>query len=494
MRQSYWTRKARLAKARRAIFVGVSLWCRWTYLTLRHPWTLENLKDVWLRMNGLIEDAIVRQTDPVQAMIRTAHREIRDNNRAAAQASFDRAIEMNPADPEAHLLRAAVLTYLEGNPRKLFKELVQGVSKAHSAARSLGLDRVKVRILGDDFGGMHATVLDGVIKLKKLGLMDNEHIMVIRKSAVGNLAYLNCWRTHIPIFITNDNNYYAIKSLLSPIFEEISALDCKSGIVPLYEAFNVALNGWGDSPPLLALTPEQRAAGDQVLEKVGISSASWFAGLHVREGAKGGQARSGPDADITTYAQAIERITSRGGWVIRMGIGGTPISPMNQVWDYANSQYQSDWMDVYLWGACRFFVGTSSGPVWVPPTFGKPVVLTNATTLGLTLNFANSLIVPKLLWSKRKNRHLTFCEMFEGPYAWSVRPDYDEGDVELVSNTPEELALAVEEMMARVEAPAAHAQLTHRQQILEGIRFAYVATSQARVCDSFLKLHADLIA
>jgi len=444
-------------------------------------------------MTGLLQDAILRQTDPSLAMVRSGHNALRKNNFEEARVFFDRAIALRPLDPGVHLMRASTITYLDGNILKLFKELDCGVKKVKNTSLKQGLNMVKLKILGDDFGGMHATVFDGLLKLKKLGVIEADYIVIIRESAVGNLAYLNCWRKHLPIIITNDNNYAAVKSLLSPIFEEISAIQTVMGILPLYEALNLGLNNWGDSQPLLELTDAQRYAGDRILESVGISPGSWFAGLHVREGAKGGIARSGPDADISTYDQAIKMITNNGGWVIRMGIGGTPIGPMDHLWDYANSEHQSDWMDVYLWGSCRFFVGTSSGPSWVPPSFGKPVLLTNATTLGLTLNFSNSLLIPKLLWSKSKARFLTFREIFEGPYAWSVRPDYDEGDVTMVSNTPEELALAVKEMMALVDNPAQYLNQTKYQKMLDDIRIPYAKVSQAKVVDCFLKTYSNLL-
>jgi len=241
------------------------------------------------------------------------------------------------------------------------------------------------------------------------------------------------------------------------------------------------------------LTEEQRYAGDRILESIGITSGSWFVGLHVREGAKGGQARSGPDADISTYDQAIKMITSSGGWVIRMGIGGTPIGPMECLWDYANSIYQSDWMDVYLWGSCRFFLGTSSGPSWVPPSFGKPVLITNATNIGLTLNFKNSLLLPKLFWSQSMDRLLTFREIFEGPYAWTVRPDYDDGDVVLVSNTPNDVAIAVQEIMEQLEGSRQDQYPTEFQKILDDIRAPYAEVSQGRIADCFLKSNSNLL-
>jgi putative glycosyltransferase (TIGR04372 family) len=475
------------------MIVGLKVFIRYLFHLFSNPFRLENIKDVWIRLIGLIEDSLNRQSRVEHIYIKSALDYLRVGKVSEAKNELDSALNLAPYSHELYFLRASAITYLEADPKKLASELIEGVNRKREVSENLGLDKLKIRIIGDEFGGMHATILDALVKLKKLGLIDNNHIMIIRKSRVINEAYLECWRKYLPIVVTNDNNYEAIKLLFSSIFEEISIFDCKTGAIPLYEAHNRAINGWGETKPLLKLTDHELTAGQKILKIFGIEPTDWFVGLHVREGAKGGEMRSGPDSDISTYYEAIKRVTDRGGWVIRMGIGGTPLRPMDRVWDYANSNHQCDWMDVFLWAKCRFFIGTSSGPLCVPPTFGRPVLLTNATTLGYTLNYHNSMLIPKLLWSKSKNRYLTYREIFYGPYAWSVRPNYDDGDVFLVSNTPEELAGAVEEMFIKLENVNIFAKKTQAQMSFENIRLPFNNTSQGVLAESFLKLHEDLL-
>jgi len=467
---------------------------RWLLLTLWHPWRLENVRHVMVELTALLQRSTARQSDPVTAVLRSAYQAVARGRLDAAEQLYDEAIRRNPHRAESHFLKAANLTYLRGIPVLMDGEFAEGLRANRLATTSLGLHALDLKILGDDFAGMgHLTLLDPLLKLKKLGLVTNRHLMVVQETSVANPAYLNYWRTHLPILVTNATNYSSIRDLFTPIFENVSMFEAKSGNLPLYEAWNLALNSWGDAPPLLQLTAEDREAGERVLEQAGIPRGSWFVGVHVREGEKGGHLRSGPDSDIVSYLPAFERVRERGGRVIRMGKGGTSIVETDGLWDYANSGVRSDWMDVYLWASCRFFIGTSSGPLSVPQTFGKPVLYTNATNMGMSPNFSRSLMIPKLFWSDAKKALLTFREMLNGPYGWTVLPSYDGGRTRLVPNSAAEIVSAVDEMLELLERPGTGSANTDMQHEFERLRAPYRRTSQARIADSFVRLHSDLL-
>src|SRR5256885_8476241 len=59
---------------------------------------------------------------------------------------------------------------------------------------------------------------------------------------------------------------------------------------------------------------------------------------------------------------AVQEITRRGGWVVRLGDPTMePFPPTPAVIDYAHSRLKSPATDVFLCGACRFFIGVASG-------------------------------------------------------------------------------------------------------------------------------------
>jgi putative glycosyltransferase (TIGR04372 family) len=149
-------------------------------------------------------------------------------------------------------------------------------------------------------------------------------------------------------------------------------------------------------------------------------------------------------------------------------------------------------MDVFLWASCRFFIGTSSGPVSVPPTFGKPVIYTNAVALGISPDFPGSIMIPKLFWSKRANRLLTFKEMLMGPYGWTVLPEFDDGRTQLVPNSPREILAAVEEMFESLDN-LGFKTASPAQAAFDEVRRPFRSTSQARIANSFATVHQDLL-
>lgn len=170
--------------------------------------------------------------------------------------------------------------------------------------------------------------------------------------------------------------------------------------------------------------------------------------------------RDAPDADIGAYRVAIESIVTRGGWVIRMGNPYmTPLPPMPQVIDYVHTDYFTDWMDVFLWASCRFFIGTQSGPQLVPPSFGVPCVLTNFPSIGIRLWFSQNIQIFKLRWSEKESRYLNFSEIITSDLGWAESTEYLASmGVKLVDNTPEEINDAVMEMMDGLEGKQSYSR------------------------------------
>ena len=77
--------------------------------------------------------------------------------------------------------------------------------------------------------------------------------------------------------------------------------------------------------PLLKLPDDTIARGWSVMHGAGVPAGAWFVALHVREG-RWDERRDGAhgilNANIESYRPAIEEITRRGGWVVRMGDPG----------------------------------------------------------------------------------------------------------------------------------------------------------------------------
>jgi putative glycosyltransferase (TIGR04372 family) len=189
--------------------------------------------------------------------------------------------------------------------------------------------------------------------------------------------------------------------------------------------------------------------------------APWVC-LHVREPAYLDQVHGGRDwsyhdyrnASIQDYLLAAEELARRGNVVVRMGANVTePLQPAHpRIIDYA-MRGRTDFLDIFLSAHCRFFIGDTSGFLWVPMLFRRPVVIVNNVPLEYIHSWGpDDLSIPKMLWWREEQRFLTFREIIEsGVGRFLTTPQYEQGSLELRSNTPEEIKAVAVEMDERLK-------------------------------------------
>lgn len=368
-------------------------------------------------------------------------------------------------------------------------------------------DSSKILYLGWTSNIGHIGHLAQFIQAKKLGLLPENNIKyVLVPDRVANACYLSYLCSLGEIDVIHQNNYkYFYDHYLLPFCETITVWQTKDGYEDLYSIINKVYERWRSEKrsPLLKIESDHRERGLKVLEDLNIPADAWFVSLHVKDGDRSpSNLRDGRNCDIDSYIPAIKAITDAGGYVFRMGDHTMkPLPEMPNVIDYALSPYKSDWMDVFLWACCRFFVGTTSGPNLIPPSFGVPQLWTNATPLAqCSVPFPNSLMVPKLWYSRTEQRLLTFSEILACPAGWSERRTLGD-DLVLVDNTADELADGVREMIELTQDGIEEGQydivkdLSNPLQLkLDQIRETYKTFGKLPVSRSFLKKHAGLIA
>ena len=208
--------------------------------------------------------------------------------------------------------------------------------------------------------------------------------------------------------------------------------------------------------PLLALPEDVRARGWNTLRGQGIPDNAWFVALHVREAAsklRQRRAVAALNAKVLDFLPAITEITRRGGWIIRMGDPNmVALPPMPNVFDYCHSDVRADWMDIFIASQCRFFLGTSSGPAYVPPAYGVNCVLTNWWPPAHRPWHAGDIFIPKLC-HRVGGRRLTLNEMLQEPVSYSYSSGYLAAKHEVIveDSTPDDILTAVIEMLDRLD-------------------------------------------
>lgn len=252
--------------------------------------------------------------------------------------------------------------------------------------------------------------------------------------------------------------------------------------------------------PLLRLPEEDYDHGYGTLSLMGIPRGAWFVCLHVREPGYHAQwHRKHPatrNADPGNYRDAVREVINRGGYVVRMGDASmTPMPPMDGLVDYAHHPLKSDFMDIFLCATCRFFIGTNSGLGLVPPLFGVPSALTNWSPIGLPQWYPQDLFIPKLIYSRKEERFLTFGELFTTPAGWEQFSDYfDKSELLVIDNDPDDLRDLVVEMFAKLdnelEIPETTLKLRDR---FEAMALDSGSYRGARIGSRFLEKYAHLL-
>ena len=218
-------------------------------------------------------------------------------------------------------------------------------------------------------------------------------------------------------------------------------------------------------PPVLSYSEEDILSRRILMERLyGLPRDAWFVGLHVREpGFHGTWHNAMPgtrNADIQSYEEAVETIIKAGGHVVRLGDPSMkPFKPRPEVIDYATANLRRPDLDVFLCAAARFVIGTNSGYSLVPSLFGVRCLLTNWSPIGTPNWITHDKFVPKLVWDREAQRHLTIEEMYRSFTGWSqFQRDFRNSRYEIHDNEPEEITAAVIEMLQEID-PAAGERL-----------------------------------
>lgn len=206
-------------------------------------------------------------------------------------------------------------------------------------------------------------------------------------------------------------------------------------------------------PRLFSLTYDEIRTGLAIQGQMGIPTNAKIVVLHNRELGYLPQLtyHSYRDAHIENFIPAIEYLTDRGYWVIRVGDPSmTPLPRMKHVIDLPFHPKWSEFADLWFSATCAFFIGNTSGPILIPFVFGRPRVMVNIITPGAVYyGHKADLYIPKLLYSVRMNRYLTLVESVR--IESSRAQDYEKKDVEVRENTAEDILDAVQEMVHRVK-------------------------------------------
>lgn len=341
--------------------------------------------------------------------------------------------------------------------------------------------------------------LDCYIKEEILNMRPKYNsILLAPRRKVANSHLLNYWRPYIKIISS---------PLLCVLLEPLSRSRLTNYPVHRFCHSEDSAHapeiqrGYYGRQALLALKESDSRIGWECLRRSGMPEGAWFVCVHCREdGYLGNVDQNYRNADINNYCLAMEAIVEQGGWVVRMGDPTMKsLQDMNHVIDYAHLDIKSEFMDVFLCASCKFFLGSDSGLYHVANIFGVSAAIANyAPHMSGVLPYGTEDIgIPKLLWSDKEGRYLSFKEVLESPVSKFMFDRYfKKAGLRPVENTPEDIRDLALEMFDRKESRLSY---TPEDELLQK-RFKslmnpthYSFGAMSRVGQSFLRKYEFLL-
>jgi putative glycosyltransferase (TIGR04372 family) len=372
--------------------------------------------------------------------------------------------------------------------------------------KSLGLDKHKLRILpGHWFIAVgHIAHLDSYIKNELLSARENYdyYFDIPIGLSIPNIYFLELWKKLL-------NSDKANEKISKLTYDEIillqddfwSTLINGSDSALMFNEFgSLVQKKWSMQKlkPVLTIPNDEAQIGSEILSKWGLPTNAWFVCLHVREsGFHYDWHKQNPgtrNANISSYLDAIDYITSIGGYVIRMGDKSMEKLPqLDRVIDYVHTTDKTDYMDIFLCANCKFFIGTNSGLGLVPSVFGKKCLLTNWSPIAIPQWYPEDIFIPKLVRRKTDKSYLSFKEMFSTIAGWSqFQKYYNEANLEVIDNTPDEILNGVKDIIENLSSDNG---LMENQLVRDfsKLSYEYIGYTGSKISPSFIKKHIKLL-
>lgn len=236
------------------------------------------------------------------------------------------------------------------------------------------------------------------------------------------------------------------------IYERHQLIKTHDGFIDLYPLFEKVFYNIKNlsSSPILKLDIEYEQKAINLLSRAGLKKSDWFVTLHVRDTGIFGETREQP---IESYLKSILYITNLGGKVIRIGDQSMKkLPPIKGLIDLSLDFKSNSFLHLYALAKARFFIGTNSGPKFMPPLFGVPSLITNLTSIGLESLFFTEMTryIPKKIIHKKNATSLFDTLNSHIGYNNFTAKELKKQNIELLCNTELEIFEGVKEMMKLV--------------------------------------------
>jgi len=318
------------------------------------------------------------------------------------------------------------------------------------------LVHIRVAFIPAERVGHLAANTDLFLRRRQLGLIpgDRTYLFLVNRGAVANRQLLEMFKRRLAV-------------VENPLLRMLLAQQVRFR-TRYFEDLHMNSNEYAEfihARSSLSFTPEEEARGQAGLRALGIGESDWYVCVYARDAAFLNTQFPGLDwtyhdyrnCDIDTFSPALQEITGRGGFVVRMGhVVEKPLAYKHaRAIDYA-THHRDEFMDVYLTAKCRFFLGSAAGIGEMAAALGAPRCGVNWTPVWTFPLGANSIYIPKKIRRRVDGSEVPYYEMIEltknreTPMVLDGKA-FAEAGYEYVSNSPAEIRDLVIEMIARMD-------------------------------------------
>tara|TARA_A100000164_G_C21942175_1_gene791396 strand:+ start:5458 stop:6669 length:1212 start_codon:yes stop_codon:yes gene_type:complete len=237
-----------------------------------------------------------------------------------------------------------------------------------------------------------------------------QKIFLIRNKTFFNILHFLILRLNLDkMFLINDKFLNQKKNYENLTFENI---------ISLKEKYNLFIQ---DLEPNIKFPENDNLIGKQFLEKLGLNKQNYVC-FHNRDESfleknsklQDWSHHSFRNSNIENYIEAANYVTNQKLSSVR--IGKLTDSKLNNkvIYDYANSDLQSDFGDICIIKNCSFFVCSDTGISNVAECFRKPVVYVNFAAFNDLFNvstISKGLIIFKKIYDSNLKKYLNFDDL-----------------------------------------------------------------------------------
>lgn len=350
-------------------------------------------------------------------------------------------------------------------------------------------------LLGNEFfGAIGHNAISGIfLAAQSLNLIPNEKRTAIISPNMAKNNQISLYKNQINFIHDASGGKWTELPSLWHLSERHSIVRGKVGFVNIYDLIDQVFNKCkvtaGNS--FFKLDQELISNLQRKLYEFGVKEQDWFVGLHIRDGSSTPSLRN---QSLENYIPAINEITRRGGWVIRIGDNSMrPLPNLPRVIDLVKEPNAEKDLHLYVIAKSKFFITTNSGPLYFPSIFGVPTISTNLIGIGRTTFplALNSIHLPKT-YIKSDGSKASLAETLHSPFGFGelTLEEYARQGIFVQENSSSQILASTIEMFERLEGNS-FSDETHLDSLVNQIRSQFDWTSSGKFSTTFLRNNYD---